>query len=106
MADVEQLLRSALVPIDPPASLSEHLEKTLSEVTNAAAEELGEWELEHMRDPRNWARPVIATAAVGIAGASLVLVRARRASRRREAHGLNALEQSLGEVLGQVRRRL
>ena len=54
---VERLLRSALVPVDPPEALSDRLERGLSELTEVAAAELADWELSAMRDPRNWARP-------------------------------------------------
>src|ERR671935_28075 len=58
---VEQLLRSALVPIEPPEALGDRLERGLSELTEVAAAELADWELSAMRDPRNWGRPVAAT---------------------------------------------
>ena len=51
---VEQLLRSALVPIEPPEALSDRLERGLSELTEVAVAELADWELSAMRDPRNW----------------------------------------------------
>ncbi|MBA2506685.1 MAG: hypothetical protein H0V29_12220 [Thermoleophilaceae bacterium] len=105
MGDVEQLLRNALVPVEPPERLSERLERTLSEVTDAAAGELADWELE-IGDPRNWARPVIAATALGVAGASLAVVRARRHAKKKDTHGLRAIEHSLEDVLGQVRKRL
>ena len=53
---VERLLRSALVPVEPPEALSDRLERGLSELTEVAADELADWELSAMRDPRNWAR--------------------------------------------------
>jgi hypothetical protein len=55
----EGLLREALSPVEPP-------------------DELQEWELSAMRDPRNWARPATAVVAGGAAGTALVLLRARR----------------------------
>jgi hypothetical protein len=63
---VEQLLRSALVPIEPPEALSDRLERGLSELTEVAVAELADWEMSAMRDPRNWARP--AAAIRGVAG--------------------------------------
>ena len=57
MSELERLLRTALVPIEPPERLSDRLERGLSELTEAAADELADWELSSMRDPRNWARP-------------------------------------------------
>ena len=65
--DVEALLRSALRPIEPPESLPNRVEETLTAVTEAAAEELSAWaeelsdsELAALRDPRNWVRPAAA----------------------------------------------
>ena len=54
---VERLLRMALTPVEPPEALSDRLERGLSELTEAAVEELADWELSAMRDPRNWVRP-------------------------------------------------
>src|SRR4051812_49742609 len=77
--DVENLLRSALRPIEPPEKLSGRLEETLNAVTEAAAEELSAWaeelsesELRSLRDPRNWVRPAAAIAAGGVAAGGRV----------------------------------
>ena len=64
---LEHLLRSALVPVEPPEALSDRLERTLSGLTEAAAEELADLDPAAMRDPRNWARPA-AAAVVGTHG--------------------------------------
>ena len=106
MSDVERLLQSALVPIEPPGSLADRFEEALSELTDAAAGELADWELRAMRDPRNWARPAAAAIVGGAAGGALVLVRARQQQRRRQAPGLRALERSVRDVAGDVRSRL
>lgn len=74
----EGLLREALAPVEPPADLVKRLEGTLMSITEMAADELEAWELSAMRDPRNWARPAVALVAGGVAGAALVLLRARR----------------------------
>ena len=42
MTDVERLLRSALVPIEPSEALTDRLERQLSDLTDAAAIELAE----------------------------------------------------------------
>ena len=91
-SDVEQLLKSALRPIEPPESLPGRVEETLSAVTEAAAEELSAWaeelsdsELAALRDPRNWLRPAAAAAAGGVAGGALILIEMRR---RRRPTGL------------------
>src|SRR4051794_41950236 len=82
--DVENLLRSALRPIEPPENLSGRVEETLSAVTEAAAGELSAWaeelsesELRSLRDPRNWVRPAAAIAAGGGAAGGLGLVELR-----------------------------
>jgi hypothetical protein len=106
MSDVERLLRSALVPIDPPGSLTDRLEQRLTEQLDAAADELAEWELSSMRDPRNWARPIGAAAMLTAASGTLVIVRARQQHKKRQASGLKALEKSVHEVSGDIRKRL
>lgn len=106
MSDVERLLRTALVPVEPPGSLTDRVEEALSELTDAAAEELADWELRTMRDPRNWVRPVGAVLVGGVAAGGLILVRARQQQRRRGTRGLRALERGLRDVSGQVRGRL
>jgi hypothetical protein len=106
MNDVERLLRSALVPIDPPLSLTDSLERRLTEHLDAAADELAEWELRAMKDPRNWGRPIGAAAVLAAAGGSLVIVRARQQHKKRGASGLKALEKSVHEVSGDIRKRL
>ena len=103
---VERLLRSALVPVDPPEALSDRLERTLSELTEAAAEELADLDPAAMRDPRNWGRPAAAAIVGTVAGGALVVVRARQRQRRREASGLKALEKSVREVAVDLERRL
>lgn len=101
--DLEALLSDALRPIEPPERLSGRVQVTLSKVADAAATELSDWreeltesELESLRDPRNWVRPVAAVAAGGIAGSALVLLELRR---RRRHEGLVG-------VADELRRRL
>jgi hypothetical protein len=105
-AEFEVLLRRALAPVEPPADLSERLEATLASLTELAADELETWELGAMRDPRNWIRPAAAVVVGTTAGAALVLVRARRRSKRRgRATGaLDAAERALRDVYGEARR--
>src|SRR3954451_5250702 len=103
--DVERLLRSALVPIEPSGALTDRLEERLSELTSIAAEELADWELSSMRDPRNWGRPVAAVVIGGTAAGALVVVRARQQQRKRETSGLRALEKSVRGVAGGVQQR-
>ena len=96
MSDVERMLRSALVPVEPPVALSDRLELRLTELTEAAASELAEWELSAMRDPRNWVRPAAAVMVGTAAGGALVLVRARQRQRSRNATRLRNLQRRLG----------
>jgi hypothetical protein len=103
---VERLLRSALVPVEPPEALTDRLERGLSELTVAAADELADWELSAMRDPRNWARPAAAVVVGGLAGGALVLVRARQQQRKRDTSGLRALQRSMRDVTSEVEKRL
>jgi hypothetical protein len=103
---VEQLLRSALVPIEPPERLSDRLERGLSELTEAAADELADWELSAMRDPRNWVPTVTAIVVGGAAAGGLVLVRARQQHKKRQTPGLKALERSMRGVASDVQKRL
>ena len=106
MSEVERLLRSALVPVEPSEALSDRLERRLSDLTDAAAEELADWELGAMRDPRNWA-PTVAAVVVGAAAAgALIVVRTRQQQRRRQARGLRALERSVRDVGHQLQKRL
>lgn len=103
---VERLLRMALAPVEPPELLSDRLERGLSELTEAAADELAEWELSSMRDPRNWARPAAALVVGGLAAGGLVLVRARQQQRKRQVGGMRALERSMRGVADDLERRL
>ena len=106
LGDVEALLRLALVPVEPPEALSDRLERGLSELTGAAADELADWELSTMRDPRNWGGPVAAVLVGGTAAGVLVLVRARQQQRKRQLSGVRALERGVRDVAGDLRKRL
>jgi hypothetical protein len=108
--DVENLLRSALRPIEPPEKLSGRVEETLSAVTEAAAEELSAWaeqlsdsELRSLRDPRNWLRPAAAIAAGGVAAGGLVLVELRRRGSSKRPNRLSGLAGQVSEIADQVR---
>ena len=103
---VEQLLRSALLPVDPPEALGDRLERSLSELTEAAAGELADWELSTMRDPRNWVPTAAAVVVGGVAAGGLVLVRARQQQKKRHVTGLRALEKSVRGVAGDIEKRL
>ena len=104
-SDVEALLRSALVPVEPSERMTDRLERSLSDITDMAAGELADWELGAMRDPRNWGRPAAAVVVGGAAAGALVLVRARQA-RRRDGASVRALERSLRQVAADIQRRI
>src|SRR3954453_17229556 len=98
-ARLEALLSDALRPIEPPEDLASRVESTLSAITEQAAAELSSWaeelsdsELESLRDPRNWMRPVAAVAAGTLAGGALVVVGMRR---RRRSTGLRATAENV-----------
>jgi hypothetical protein len=106
--DLEALLADALRPVEPPERLSGRLEQTLTAIADAAAAELSSWadelsesELQSLRDPRNWVRPLAAVAVGGMAAASLAVVVATR-TRRRRPHGVLA---SAERTIQDLRRR-
>ncbi len=94
----EGLLREALAPVEPPEDLALRLESTLESITEMAADELQEWELSAMRDPRNWAATGggargrrrrggrAGAAACSPAGAWLIVGGSQRRTRERRAH--------------------
>src|SRR5213594_4930995 len=96
---LEELLSDALRPIEPPEDLAGRVESTLTAITEQAAAELSSWaeelsegELEALRDPRNWVRPVAAVTAGTLAGGALVVVGMRR---RRRPAGLRATAENV-----------
>ena len=103
---VEQLLRLAFTPVEPPEALSDRLERGLTEMADAAADELADWELSAMSDPRNWVRPAAAVVVGSMAAGGLVLVRARQQQKKRQGTGLRSLERSLRDVADGVEKRL
>ena len=96
-AHFEDMIRAALTPIDPPTHLQERLETTLGNIVELAAEELEAWELETIKDPRNWPRAAIGPAAAVVVGGGaavgLVVLRTQRKRHRRraQAHGARDL---------------
>jgi|SRR5579875_2442879 len=108
-ANLEQLLREALSPVDPPAELVPRLERTLVNLQELAQDELESWELSAMRDPRNWIRPA-AAAVVGVgAGTALALLRVRGRHRQRAQESgslLELAERTLHDLADEARRIL
>ncbi len=106
-ADIESLLRRALLPVEPPKELEARLEGTLGSLVGMAADELEAWEMSAMRDPRNWARPVAAAAVGSGAAIGLVLVRTqrRRHKRRKEANSaVDLVGRTLRDLAREARR--
>jgi hypothetical protein len=103
---VERLLKLAFTPVEPPEALSDRLERGLTEMADAAADELADWELSAMSDPRNWVRPAAAVVVGSMAAGGLVLVRARQQQKKRHSSGLRALERSLRDVADDLEKRL
>jgi hypothetical protein len=105
--DIEQMLRLALTPVDPPETVKQRVESTLQDLTDAAVDELEGWELSAMRDPRNWVRPVVATAVGASAGTVLVIIRVRQQQRKRAAQSRNPLDlaqRTLKAAVGEARK--
>lgn len=108
-ADIEQLLRRALAPVEPPADLAHRVEQRLVRATEAAHDELESWELSAMRDPRNWARPAAAVVVSATAGTALVALRVRSRHRSRAQHSSNLLElaeRTMKDIAEEARRVL
>jgi hypothetical protein len=87
--DIEARLRDALTPVDPPIHLQQRLETTLDSIVELAADELEAWELEAIKDPRNWPRAAVGPAAAVVVGGGaavgLVLLRTQRRRHKRRA---------------------
>src|SRR3954452_708879 len=106
MSELKRRLQGALVPVEPPVGLGLRLERRLTAMTDAAVDEIAEWDPSAFRSPRRWARLVVAGVVGAGAGGALVLVRARQKQKRREARGVAALGKGMREVGGDMRRRL
>jgi hypothetical protein len=111
--DLEALLADALRPMDPPEDLASRVETTLSAITEQAAAALGTWaeeltesELQSLRDPRNWVRPVVAVAVGTAAGAGLVVLRVRSQHRKQRKHvqGVELAQRTMRAAADEVKR--
>ena len=98
--EMERRLRAALHPIEPPVHLQRRLEQTLDNIVELAADELESWEIEAIKDPRNWPRAAIgpATALVVGSGAAvgLVVLRTQRRRHKRRAAAAAAARRDAG----------
>ncbi len=106
MTDVERLLHYALTPVEPPRDMTARFERRLTELTDAALDEIADFDPTVVRSPRRWARVAAAGVVAGAGAGTLVLVRARQKHKRREAVGIKAIGRGGREVADQVRRRL
>jgi hypothetical protein len=106
--NIETVLSRAFAPVEPPPYLYEVFESKLEQVSISAAEELSDWELAAMSDPRNWMKPAVAVVAGGTAaGALLVLgLRSRRRDDDKGVAAIKALSEAMGEAMGDVRREV
>lgn len=97
---IESVLSRAFAPVDPPQRMYTEVHSRLTEISMSAAEELSDWELAAMRDPRNWVRPAVALAAGGAAAGALVVMglRHRRHDDDAGAAAVKALTEALGEA--------
>jgi hypothetical protein len=115
-ARLEALLSDALRPIEPPEDLASRVETTLTAITEQAAAELSSWaeefsedELEALRDPRNWVRPVVAAGVGATAGTALVILRVRSKNKRHRLQSkdfLELAERTLKDVADEARHLL
>lgn len=87
---IESLLGRAFAPVEPPARMYEEIQTRLSDISLSAAEELADWELAAMSDPRNWVRPAVALAAGTAAAGALVVLGLRH--RKHDDAGAQAVK--------------
>ena len=90
--DVENLLREALSPVEPPAELEVRIEIDLGTIVDRAADELEAWELVAMRNPRNWVRPAGALLVGSAAAIGLVVIQTRRHRHQRRKQADNLIQ--------------
>lgn len=97
---IESVLARAFAPVEPPARMYEEFELRLSDISLQAADEIAEWELAAMRDPRNWVKPAVALAAGSAAAGTLLVLglRHRRGDDDAGAQAVKALTDALGEA--------
>jgi hypothetical protein len=107
---IESILQRAFAPVDPPERMYADIEDRLTEISQIAADEIADWELAAMRDPRNWVRPALAlTAGTAAAGALVVLgLRGRSKGDDPGAAAVramtDALEQAAEGTLDEIKR--
>ena len=102
---IESILGRAFAPVEPPARMYDEVQSRLQEISLSAAEELADWELAAMGDPRNWVRPAVALAAGGAAAGALVVIGLRRRKQDDDAGAaaVKALTDAIGDAAADVR---
>lgn len=104
---IESILSRAFSPVDPPAQMYEQFEARLTEISFSAAEEISDWELAAMSDPRNWVRPAVALAAGGAAAGALVVLGLRHRHRQDDSTAaVRALTDAIGEAAEGAREEI
>jgi hypothetical protein len=105
---IESILTRAFAPVEPPAQMYEQFEQRLEQTAFDAAEELSDWELAAMRDPRNWVKPAVALAAGGAAAGALVVLglRHRNKSDDTGAAAVKALTDAIGDAAAGAREEV
>lgn len=105
---IEQMLSRAFAPVEPPERMYEEFEARLSDISLQAADEIAEWELAAMRDPRNWVKPAVALAAGSAAAGTLLVLGLRNRNRGDDAgsQAVKALTDALGEAAEGAREDL
>ena len=103
--DFEGKLYRALAPVEPPKRLYDRMEDKLERMSASAAEELADWELAAMRDPRNWVKPAAAVVVGGAAGAALVVFHLH-SKRKQQPRGVRRVAQQGARDLGRAARRI
>jgi hypothetical protein len=108
--EMERRQRAAQAPVDPPIHLQKRLEQTLDNIVELAADELESWEIEAIKDPRNWPRAALgpATAVVLGSGASVghVVLRTHLRRHKRRAQSKCVPVLSARTVLDAAREAL
>ncbi len=94
---IESLLGRAFAPVEPPARMYEVFEERLEQTAFEAADEIADWELAAMRDPRNWVKPAVALAAGGAAAGALVVMGLRH--RHKQDDGAAAAVKALTDAV-------
>lgn len=105
---IESVLNRAFAPVEPPARMYDEIQTRLQDISHSAAEELADWELAAMSDPRNWARPAVALAAGTAAAGALVIfgLRHRKHDDDAGAAAVKALTDALGDAAEGAREEI